>query len=260
MLTPIWAVALRHIRLWKHDPNSLLFILYWPILDVVTWGFLGKWVATTTTNDTYTTTALLGVILWQFIGRGANTILSTFNEELWTHNITTLFSLPLRIGEWIAGILMFYLLVLAITMATNLVMVSLLYTISIKQIASLLCLFGPPLILSGIWLGFTALPFILVLGKRGIEIAYIIGWFFLPFSGAYYPIDILPQWAQTVSSLLPMTSIFEGMRAHSIYNSDPTPYLIKGYVMGALYAAVAIAFFTYSFTYSKHKGLARLTD
>ncbi len=85
-------------------------------------------------------------------------------------------------------------------------------------------------------------------------------WALLPFSGAYYPISVLPAWAQSICGLLPVSVVFEGMRAYLMHQQDPTGYLVKGYVLSALYAVAAVALFVYCFNRSRERGLARLTD
>ena len=69
---PIWAITLRHLRLYRRDLNLLLGILYWPLLDVLTWGFLGAWIQKSGLAEfhNYELITLLGVLLWQVIGRG----------------------------------------------------------------------------------------------------------------------------------------------------------------------------------------------
>src|SRR6266498_3746127 len=69
--TPIWAIVLRHIRLWKRDINFLLGGFYWPVLDIIIWGFLGAWIQQSQTAQfhNYEVAALLGILLWQVIGR-----------------------------------------------------------------------------------------------------------------------------------------------------------------------------------------------
>jgi ABC-2 type transport system permease protein len=104
------------------------------------------------------------------------------------------------------------------------------------------------------------LQILFTLGKRGIELGFVIAWFLAPFSGAFYPLEILPTWAQKFSSLLPMSYVFQGMRGYVMFQQDPTVYLLKGYVMSIIYAACAIVLFMYCFNKSKQKGLARLVD
>ena len=99
-----------------------------------------------------------------------------------------------------------------------------------------------------------------MLDKRGIELGFVIAWFLAPFSGAFYPLEILPTWAQKFSAMLPMSYVFQGMRGYVMYEQDPTAHLVKGYVMSAVYALFAIVLFVYCFNRSKQKGLARLVD
>lgn len=261
-MASVWAVVLRYTRLWKRDPNMFLFGLYWPVLDILIWGFLGTWIAQSHTSQlhNYEAAALLGILLWQLIGRGSNIMLMGFSEELWSNNVINLFSLPLRTIEWISGVILFYLIMMVIITIVCILFIYMLYNVSIWYLLSTFCIFFPPLVFSGIWIGFTALQIIISFGKRGVELGYVIAWFLLPFSGAYYPIEVLPHWGQIVSHFLPMSYVFQGMRNYVMHQQDPTLYLIKGYVLSILYAISAITLFIYFFNKSKIKGLARLTD
>jgi ABC-2 type transport system permease protein len=248
--------------MWLRDPNYLLGGFYWPLLDILVWGFLGAWIAraSITQFQHYETAALLGILLWQVVGRGCNVMVVTFCEELWAQNIINLFSLPLRITDWMAGVIVFAAITVACTSLVSLSVIYALYDVSLVSIVSTYVLFLPPLFFSAIWLGFTCLQIVVTFGKRGVELGFVLGWFFLPFSGAYYPIDVLPSWAQSFSKLIPMSYIFTGMREYVMKQQDPTIYLIKGTVLSILYASFALLFFVYCFNRAKRKGLARLAD
>lgn len=187
-------------------------------------------------------------------------MLNAFCEELWNHNVINLFSLPLRTIEWILGVVIFYTMMMGMTTIFCMLVISALYNVSMWNLLSTFLIFVPPLFFSSIWLGFTGLQITVMLGKRGVELGYVIGWFLAPFSGAFYPTEILPSWAQTISAFLPMSYAFKGMRGYLMYEQDPTVYLIKGYIMSILYAASAVLLFIYCFNQSKRNGLARLTD
>ena len=258
----MWAIVVRHMRMWQRDPNLLLGALYWPLLDILVWGFLGSWIQQSQMAQfqNYEVTALLGILLWQVVGRGCNAMSMPLTEELWSNNIVNLFSLPLRTIEWMGGVVLFYAIMMCITTITCMLVMFTLYDVSIWQVLSTFLIFLPPLFFSGIWLGFTLLQIVVTLGKRGIELGHVIAWFFLPFSGAYYPVEVLPHWAQTMSAFLPMSYVFQGMRGYLMRHQDPTPYLIKGYALSILYATCAVILFIYCFNRSKQKGLARLAD
>ena len=258
----MWAVGLRHTRMWQRDPNLLLSGLYWPVLDILIWGFLGSWIQQSQMAQfhNYEMVALLGVLLWQVVGRGCSIIGMTFNEELWSNNVVNLFSLPIRTVEWMGGAILFYTIMMFITTIVCMMVMFIVYDLSFWPLVSTFLIFVPPLFFAGIWLGFTCLQIVVTLGKRGIELGYVIAWFLLPFSGAYYPVEVLPGWAQIVSSFIPMSYVFQGMRGYLMRQQDPTPYLIKGYALSILYATCAIILFIYCFNRSKRKGLARLAD
>jgi ABC-2 type transport system permease protein len=259
---PMWAIVLRHVRMWRRDLNYVLGGFYWPLLDILVWGFLGAWIQQSQAEQlqNYEATALLGILLWQLVGRGCNIMLVALNEELWSNNIVNLFSLPIRTVEWMAGVILFYAIMMAMTTIFCLLVIWAVYSVPMGYVLSTFLYFAPPLFLSGIWIGFTCLQIVTILGKRGSELSFVVGWFFLPFVGAYYPIEVLPAWGQKVSAVLPMSYVFQGMRGYVMHQQDPTSYLIKGYVLSILYAAVAILLFVYCFNRSKQKGLARLAD
>lgn len=259
---PTWAVVLRHARMWKRDFNLLLGGFYWPILDILIWGFLGTWIQQSqiTQFHNYESVALLGVLLWQIIGRGCNIICLSFTEELWSNNIVNLFSLPLKIVDWICGIVLFYAIMMFITSASCIIIIYVLYDLPIWNMIYTFLIFLPPLFICAIWIGFTCLQIIVTLGKRGAELGFVFAWFLMPFSGAYYPIEVLPAWGQMISTWLPMSYVFQGMRGYMMHQQDPTLLLIKGYALSILYAIFAVIMFVYCFNKSKQKGLARLAD
>jgi ABC-2 type transport system permease protein len=258
----IWAITVRHMRVLKRDINFMLGTLYWPLLDILIWGFLGSWIAQSQSAQlhNYEIVALLGILLWQVVGRGCNIMVFTFTEELWAQNVVNLFSLPLRITEWMCGIVLFTAFMMSITSAVSFCVISMLYDVKLWYMFSTFLIFLPPLFFSCIWIGFTCLQIIVTLGKRGMELAFVIGWALAPFSGAFYPIEVLPAWGQAVSYFLPMSYVFQGMRGYVMHQQDPTIYLIKGYALSILYATCAIILFVYWFNRSKQKGLARLAD
>lgn len=262
-VSAIGGIFLRYARLLKRDINLVLTATYWPLLDIVIWGYLGSWIQknqTATQFQNYETVALLGILLWQAVGRSSNIISFAFMEELWSNNLVNIFSLPLRITDWIVGILLWYAFMILLTCSASMLVIALLYNVAMSTILTTFLTFFPPLFFCGIWIGFMCLQIVALLGKRGIELSFVVAWFFLPFSGAYYPIDVLPSWGQTISKFLPMSYVFQAMRGQLMYQQDPTPLLVIGYLLSILYAVTAIALFIYCFNRSKEKGLARLAD
>jgi ABC-2 type transport system permease protein len=261
-LFTVLAITVRHIRVLQRDFNFMLGTLYWPLLDVLIWGFLGSWIEQSNTAQfhNYEAAALLGILLWQVVGRGCNIMIITLCEELWSNNVVNLFSLPLRVSEWMCGVVLFTAIMIAITSSVCMLVIYTLYNLSVWYMLSTFLIFLPPLFFSCMWLGFSCLQVVITLGRRSAELGFVFGWFLMPFSGAYYPIEVLPQWGQAIAKLLPMSYVFQGMRGYVMHGKDPTSYLIKGYVLSILYMILATILFVYCFNRSKRKGLARLAD
>lgn len=256
----IWAIVVLQLIRLKNDLNVLLFHLFWPLLDVLMWGFMGTWISSIHQEpvNNYLILTLLGVFLFQIMSRGANIIISTLLEELWAQNVVNLFSLPLSMYEWIAGVILFYAITILSISFVCMYIASLLFGVSLATLLPPFLLFLFPLLLCGVWIGFTSLQVIFLWGRRVIEISFAITWILMPFSGAYYPISVLPTWAQYISKCLPMSYIFQGLREHLTLGQNPTLLLLKGTAMAIVYAVGAILLFRQSFVLSRQNGLARL--
>ncbi len=114
------------------------------------------------------------------------------------------------------------------------------------------------LMMSGWFMGFTASALIIYYGRRVQNLAWMLAYALAPFSAVFYPVSSLPGWAQSVSSGLPMTYIFEGMR--QILRGGPLPIrsLAISFGLNVVYLTLSILFFGRMFERSRAKGLGRL--
>lgn len=251
---------LRYFYIWRSDYNTMLASLYWPLLDIIIWGFVGSWIQQSNNFFNYQFVALLGVLLWQVVGRGSNILIALISEELWSNNIINLFALPLKLIEYICAITFYYIGMILFTTIFCMLFIPLLYNISFISLIYHFVIFLFPCLLCGIFFGFMGAAIIITLGKRGAELAWIFSWFLLPFSGAYYPVSVLPAWGQKLSLFFPMSYIFEAMRNYIIYQKNPFFDIFYASIFGLIYAFFAIFLFVYCFNRSKKNGLLKLTE
>src|SRR5665213_1577172 len=101
------AIIMRHLRLWIRAKNMFVAILYWPLFDICVWGFLGLWMQHQYNDSTSAAILLLNTMLFQLVRRSAGGIFLAFVEEILTRNIAAFFALPVRLSEWIVGVLLF---------------------------------------------------------------------------------------------------------------------------------------------------------
>src|SRR4029078_3833184 len=101
----IFALVRRYIYLLRSSGIRLIELIYWPFLQMLTWGFLQKYLATTTTHVAQTAAVRIGVVLlWDILFRTKIGFSTTFIEEMWSRNLGNLLTSPLRPFELVAAV------------------------------------------------------------------------------------------------------------------------------------------------------------
>ena len=111
----IQAMVLRYWYLLMSSWPRLLELVYWPALQVITWGFLQSYISQ---NDGFFARAggsLIGaVILWDILFRGQLGFSISFLEEMWARNLGNLMMSPLKPIEFLISLMVMSLIRLAI--------------------------------------------------------------------------------------------------------------------------------------------------
>ena len=106
----MWALVLRYGYLLLLSWPRLLDLLYWPTVQMVTWGFIQTFVARIATDNTAGRAvvgagALIGaVMLWDVLFRGQLGFSMSFLEEMYSRNLGNLLMSPLRPLELVAAL------------------------------------------------------------------------------------------------------------------------------------------------------------
>ena len=108
-------MVLRYWYLLMSSWPRLLELIYWPALQIITWGFLQSYIAQ---NDSFFARAggtLIGaVILWDILFRGQLGFSISFLEEMWARNLGNLMMSPLKPIEFLISLMIMSLIRLAI--------------------------------------------------------------------------------------------------------------------------------------------------
>lgn len=254
----IFGTFLRYFFVLKKGLHQLSDMFYWPFVDILLWGLTSVWIQSYTPQGQLPMVLLTGLIFWQIAWRGSIDIAVSLLQEFWHRNLVNLFSTPLKLSEWIAGILLLSISKLLITISFGTLVVYLLYSLNVFAIGWMFLPFTVSLIIFGWALSFLSSSAIIYWGHRVEMFAWMTAFLFAPFSAVFYPVSVLPGWAQVVSWSLPTTYIFEGMRAILSGKAFPTYYFWISMGLNILYLSLAIALFYYAFEKSRAKGLARL--
>lgn len=249
------ALLIRHLYLYKRSFPRIMDIVYWPVMELLVWGFLSLYIEKLHIGGFNAVTVLLGaVIFWDFLNQSQKSVSIAFLEEIWEKNLINIFVTPLRISEFFVSTLLVGLVRLFLVGIILTLLSFALYRFNLFALGFALIPFVLNLFLFGWALGLFANAIILRFGTS----AQILAWGFLvmvqPFSAVFYPVSALPAILQPISYLLPSTYVFEGMREVIATGSFSAAHLWGAMGVNAVYLLFMIWFFLKMFAYVKREG------
>lgn len=249
------ALFIRHLYLYQRSFPRIMDIIYWPVMELLVWGFLSVYIEKINLGGFNIITVLLGaVIFWDFLNQSQKSVSIAFLEEIWEKNLLNIFVTPLRISEFFASTLLIGLVRLFLVSIILTVLSYLMYSFNLFAFGFALIPFVLNLFLFGWALGLCANAVILRFGTS----AQILAWGFLvliqPFSAVFYPVSALPAFLRPISYLLPSTYVFEGMRSVITTGSFSALHLWGATAANAVYLFLMVWFFFRMFAYVKREG------
>ncbi len=255
----ILGVFYRYFYVMRKGLHHLSDLFYFPLVDILLWGLTSVWIQKQgLPNQNLPLILMTGLIFWQICWRGSVDISVCLLQEFWQRNLVNFFSTPLKISEWISGLLLLSLCKLFFTIVFVSCAIYILYALNVFTVGWAFIPFAALLLIFGWSIGFLASSAIIWWGHSVEMFAWMVGSLFAPFSAVYYPVTVLPAWAQTISWCLPTTYIFEGMRIILKEGTFPAGYFWTSLGLNILFLGGAIWLFQYMFHKSLAKGLGRL--
>src|SRR3989338_7200265 len=162
----IQALIIRHLYLFKRSVPRLMDIFFWPILELLLWGFLSVYLEKTSLGSFNAVTILLGaIIFWDIMSQSQRTISTSFLEEVWERNLLNIFVTPLKLGEFLAASVLIALVRIAIVGVVMAGLAWLLYQFNFLGFGLYLIPFMINLLVFGWTLGFFTTAIILRFGS-----------------------------------------------------------------------------------------------
>ena len=210
----IGAMVLRYWYLLMSSWPRLLELIYWPALQIITWGFLQSFISQNANFFARAGGTLIGaVILWDILFRGQLGFSISFLEEMWARNLGNLMMSPLKPIEFLISLMIMSLVRLAIGVIPMTLLALILFGFNFYSIGLPLILFFCNLIFTSWSIGIFVSGLVLRNGLGAESIVWTLMFGILPLACIYYPVTVLPHWLQYVAWSLPPTYVFEGMRA-----------------------------------------------
>ena len=252
----VWGLVYRHLALYRRSAPRLIELMYWPVLQMVVWGFITAYLAGVQNSVASVTAGALlgGVLLWEAAPRSQMGFSVSFLEEIWSRNLGHIFVSPLRPGELVAGLAVMAVLRTLVGVVPAMLLAWLFYAFNIFALGPLLIAFFAALIVMGwaVALGVTSL--ILRYGAGAETLAWSVLFGITPFAAVFYPVSILPEWLQPVALALPAAHVFEGMRAALAHGEVAWGHLGAAYLLDAAWIAAMGWVFMRQFQAARVKG------
>jgi ABC-2 type transport system permease protein len=231
-------------------------VLYWPVLDLVVWGFITVYLAQFRQNLPKFIPFFLGaLILWDILFRAQQGISVSFLEDVWSRNFLNLFASPLGPTEYIFSLMLVGFTKLIVTASIMSALAWFLYSFNIFLVGISLIPFVLNLIIMGWSIGIITIALILRFGQEAEVLAWALGFLFMPVSAVFYPVSVLPPFLQAITHYIPASYVFEGMRS-VISNGDfPLNELFCSMGLNVIYIVLSFLFFYWNFSVVKKKGL-----
>ena len=211
----IRAVTRRHAYVLQRAPQRWFDVVFWPVVDTVLFGALGVQLSrASATGGRLAVGALLsGIILFHVVFQAEISLATGFMEETWSRNLLNLLVTPLREIEYVAGVVLFGLVKLALAIGTLSIVALGFFAFHITDLGFAFIPLAAVLLLVGWAVGLIVIGLILRVGQGAEILAWGLLAIVMPLSGTFFPVSALPGVLQPVSRLLPTTHVFIAARA-----------------------------------------------
>ncbi|HEV7880320.1 ABC transporter permease [Bradyrhizobium sp.] len=240
----IGAMILRYWYLLISSWPRLLELLYWPALQIVTWGFLQTYIAQNAGFFARAGGTFIGaIILWDILFRGQLGFSISFLEEMWARNLGNLMMSPLKPIEFLIALMIMSLIRLAIGVIPMTLLAMVFFDFNFYSLGLPLIAFFCNLIFTSWSLGIFVSGLVLRNGLGAESIVWTVMFGILPLACVYYPVSVLPYWLQLLAWTLPPTYVFEGMRALLIDQVFRADLMMDALLINAVLLIVSFAIF-----------------
>lgn len=237
----ISALVMRYIFLYTRNPIRVVEMVFWPVVDMLVWGYLTIFLQRNTTGDfpQFIVFLLGAMILWDIMFRAQQGVAISFLEDVWTRNLLNVFVAPVRTSEYLSATFAVGLLRICVTAIVLGSIGWFAYQFNVLVLHWWLIPFFLNLMLFGWSLGMISTALILRWGQAAESLAWAVPFFIQPVVAVFYPVSVLPVWLRPLAWSFPATHIFEGMR--EVMKSGTMQWSALGWAAGLNVAYLALA-------------------
>jgi ABC-2 type transport system permease protein len=245
----IGAMILRYTYLLRASRLRLLDMIYWPALQLLTWGFLQTYLVNAGAlnapgGGAQAASTLIGaILLWDIMLRGQQGFCFSFIEEMWSRNLPNILMSPLHPAEFVLSLIMMSLIRLIVGVVPVTLLAIVFFGFNLWGLGIAFGAFFTVLIVFAWSIGLLVSGALLRLGAGAENLIWSLMFLVQPLGAVYYPVSALPTWLQPVSWMLPPAYVFEGLRGVLIHHHVRWDLLAQGGAIDlVMFALAATAF------------------
>ena len=246
----VGAMIRRYVYLLRSSWPRLLELIYWPMVQMLTWGFLQTFIASAGVSSAPGRGMLIAggtligsMLLWDMLFRAQLGFSMSFLEEMWSRNMANVLMSPLRPLEFVAALMSMSVLRLILGMVPVTLLAIAFFGFNLWGLGLALGVFFLNLVMTSWTIGLVVSGLVLRNGMGAEGLAWSTLFLLMPFSCVYYPAASLPDWLQPLVWLLPPTYVFEGMRAALIDHVFRADLMAQAFVINTILLAGGVIAF-----------------
>ena len=211
----IGAMVLRYTYLLRSSWPRILEMVYWPAMQMLTWGFLQTYLVraqgVAPNSAAIAAGTLIGaVLLWDILLRGQQGFSFSFLEEMWSRNIANLLMSPLRPAEFVIALMVMSLIRLAVGVVPVTLMAIEFFGFNLWALGFAFAAFFVVLIVFAWSVGLLVSGVLLRYGLGAENLAWSLMFIIQPLGCIFYPVAALPGWLQPICWVLTADLCFRG--------------------------------------------------
>src|SRR3990172_7230148 len=160
------ALVQRHYYLYRASWTRVVELMYWPIMELLVWGFLTLYLRQLGPDLPDFLVLFLGaLILWDVLFRAQIGVSLAFLEEMWSRNLANLFVSPLTPLEFMAGQLIVGVVRTTVSVGVMVILAGLFFHFNLFDMGFALAAFFTNLLIMGWSIGLVVSALILRFGQ-----------------------------------------------------------------------------------------------
>jgi ABC-2 type transport system permease protein len=257
----VGAMLRRYLYLLRSSLPRILDLIYWPLVQMLTWGFLQTYLAKAPAAGPIAGrlglaagTLIGAMLLWDILFRGQLGFSISFLEEMWSRNVANLMTSPLRVGEFILALMAMSIIRLSIGFLPVSFLAILFFGFNLWGLGVAVGFFFANLILTSWAIGLFCSGVVLRYGLAAESLVWTIMFLMQPLACVFYPVSVLPKPLEAFAWLLPPTYVFEGLRALLIHHEFRAALMGEAFLLNVLLFGAAVLGFRWMLQNARRAG------